>query len=167
MANKSDAYELVVNTPLHLQGVYSGKTLSCLLEEDATAARQLDAGELTYRLDDFARHAAQLELALGKAIEAMDEIATEAHDYEEMLAEQLDLNESLKKGGNPDALLKKEVAVWKEVRQLALSRIESAKEYMDEVSAAVVDAAARAEVERSLHGAGIIEDPDIDGGLNG
>jgi len=125
------AVEAVQNTELQLSPVYDRRRLSELLQRDALDARSIPgATDLVYQLDDFARHAEQLEAALELAQDALKA----AEEAVEELTEQVKDLEDL----SPESVYQEEL-----------------------------DQSARDEVERELHIAGIIEDPDVDGGLTG
>jgi hypothetical protein len=164
-----------------LGGMYGFQTLSRVLESDAHEASQLGMSDVENKLSDLARHAAELEEQLERDIVTEQELIDvkgslelELEDAKAgLLREITDHTEACKRKRELEGRLSAQKS-YCQILSEALENFVSGSDIqrqaalmaLDEYNKGI-DQAARDEVESELHEAGIIEDPDVDGGLLG
>jgi len=128
-----------------LGGSYYFQTLSQVLDADSMAAGQLgpEMEDIRYKLMEMARHAEMLE-----------DLAQDTADYKKKIEVLEEDNEDLKE-------------LLSSAKEDVLELEDTIKEAGGHYHSPRIDNEARNAVETSLHEDGIIEDPDVDGGLLG
>ena len=145
----------------HLYPLGYPEKLSAALEADMYQAKALGATAVEQRLYMLSRHAADLEDVAEKLNERIESMTDELDDLNELRNENDDLEAA-------NTRLQDE---HRELSRRLLSVRDQVDEMLDQYDnddlAPDHDHDARKSVEDSLYRDGIIEDPDVDGGLDG